>query len=53
VPEEICDLQYLKLTDLIADCAKTNQIDPPKNECDCCEFCCDSAIDGLCLELDE
>eukprot|EP00978_Attheya_sp_CCMP212_P007778 scaffold18109_cov54-Attheya_sp.AAC.5 len=53
VPSVICDLQYLKLTDLIADCAKTNLIYPPKNQCDCCRKCCDSANGGVCSEVDQ
>eukprot|EP00550_Attheya_septentrionalis_P000850 CAMPEP_0198291440 /NCGR_PEP_ID=MMETSP1449-20131203/8961_1 /TAXON_ID=420275 /ORGANISM="Attheya septentrionalis, Strain CCMP2084" /LENGTH=1144 /DNA_ID=CAMNT_0043990077 /DNA_START=34 /DNA_END=3468 /DNA_ORIENTATION=+ len=52
VPPGICNLQYLKLTDLIADCAKTNLINPPKNQCDCCRKCCDSANGGVCSDVD-
>eukprot|EP00978_Attheya_sp_CCMP212_P025481 scaffold82038_cov74-Attheya_sp.AAC.2 len=33
-----------------ADCLKPNVTFPPKNDCQCCDLCCDSAPGGLCLE---
>jgi hypothetical protein len=46
VPKEICDLKYDRsLADFLsiaADCLKPNVTFPPKNDCQCCDLCCDS-----------
>ena len=54
VPDEICSLRTpvgseTGLSELIADCALIDMVEPPEIECPCCTVCCDGKNEFSCF----